>query len=103
MQEEASKAVGVVVCTKSITAQTGQGNWKLKSLNLGKDSLGDPLSEAGGRRKKMEKEKRPGMWLSSGTSESTTLPPFSLVDCVVLGKILKLSETQFPRFKVSSW
>lgn len=48
----------VVVCTKSVAAQSGQGNWKSKSLRLGKESLGDPSSEDEGWRKKIGKEKR---------------------------------------------
>lgn len=50
--------LSVVVCTKSVAAQSGQGNWKSKSLRLGKGSLGDPSSEDGGWRKKIGKEKR---------------------------------------------
>lgn len=38
-------------------SQTGQGNWKLKSLNLGKDSLGDPCQKLEGGERKWKKRK----------------------------------------------
>lgn len=62
MPEEASKTMVVVVvvlCAKSIAAQSREKNWRSKSLDLGKASLEDLSLDAGGwKEEEWKREKK---------------------------------------------